>query len=60
MGMQDRDWYRQELKEKRQRETAANRAEPQKEPVKKTIRFELSTPIFVVLVGAMLLALMLL
>lgn len=60
MGMQDRDWYRQELKEKRQREAAANRAEPQREPVKKTIRFELSTPIFLVLVGTMLMALLLL
>ena len=58
MGMQDRDWYRQELKEKRQREAKADRPEPKKEPVKKRIRFELSTPVFVLLAGAMIAVLM--
>lgn len=55
MGMQDRDWYRQEQKEKRQQQW---RPAPAPKPVKKSRRFELTTPLFVVLAGAMLAAIL--
>ncbi|AOE85615.1 enoyl-CoA hydratase [Pseudomonas sp. TCU-HL1] len=56
MGMQDREWYRQEQREKRQK--SESRPPLPLENPKKSPRLNLTTPIFLVLASAMLAAIL--